>query len=87
MPVLWSWMCVTQHRLRRTNSAAGNVARIMSVLMMVECGIKVNRGVVCATLTKVVVNQTMKTVPTIRIVTATPTLLFADHINIAWESK
>ena len=84
--MLWSWMCVTQNR-RRTNSAAGNVARIMSVPMMVECGIKVNRGVVCVTLAKVVVNQTMKTVPTIRIVTATPTLLFADHRNTAWEDK
>ena len=86
MPVLWYWMCVTQNR-RQTNSVAANVARIMSVPMMVECGIKVNRGVVCVTLTKVVVNQTMKTVPTIRIVTVTPILLFADHINTAWESK
>ena len=66
---------------------AANVARIMSVPMRVERGIKVNRGVVCVTLIQVVVNQTMKTVPTIRIVTATPTLLFADHRNTAWEDK
>jgi len=87
MPVLWSWMYVTQHRLRRTNSAAANVARIMSVPMMVECGMKVNHGVVCVTRAKVVVNQIMKTVPTIRIVTATPNLLFADHTNTAWENR
>ena len=77
---------MTQNRCQ-TNFEATNVARIMSVPMMVECGIKINRGVVCVILTKVVVNQTMKTVPTIRIVMAAPTLLFADHITIAWESK